>query len=231
MKIGGLQKFSLIDYPGQLSAIIFTQGCNMRCSYCHNPELVDASFFGEEIADQEVLSFLKKRVDQLGGVVVTGGEPTIQPDLVSFLEKIKKMGFMVKLDTNGSCPDVLMELISKKLIDYYAMDIKAPMKNYSLISGSEVDADKIQESIALIMGSFQPHEFRTTIVSGQLGREDIFLIAELIKGADHYVLQNFKSAGKILDHRKITCRSYEHAELLNWAKDLEKEHVKKCSVR
>jgi pyruvate formate lyase activating enzyme len=135
MKIGGLQKFSLLDYPGKISAVVFTQGCNFRCPYCHNPELVDPERFQECIPEDEIFAFLETRRGKLEAVTVTGGEPTIQNGLSSFVRRIKDMGFMVKLDTNGSRPEVLEELIRHKLIDYIAMDIKAPLEKYEAVTG------------------------------------------------------------------------------------------------
>ena len=133
MKIGGLQKVSLIDYPGMISAIIFSQGCNFRCSYCHNPGLVDPDLFQPCMKEKDVLDFLQTRRGKLDAVAITGGEPTIQNNLMPFIKQIKKMGFAVKLDTNGSKPQVIKALLSEKLLDYIAMDIKAPLEKYEKI--------------------------------------------------------------------------------------------------
>ena len=122
MNIGGIEKFSLIDYPGKISAIVFTQGCNFRCGYCHNPELVFPSLFRSSISEENVFSFLKKRIGKIQALVITGGEPTIQEDLIDFIKKVKQLGFLVKLDTNGSNPKVIKEIIKAKLVDYIAME-------------------------------------------------------------------------------------------------------------
>jgi len=164
MIIGGFQKFSLLDYPDKISAIIFTQGCNFRCSYCHNNQLLDKEPSASTINPQEIWDFLNKRWKQIDAVVITGGEPTIQPDLIEFMQKIKNSGFLIKLDTNGSNPEVIEEVIKLKLADYIAMDIKAPLEKYQDITNSAVDTEKIQESINIIKNSDIEYEFRTTIL-------------------------------------------------------------------
>ncbi len=231
MKIGGLQKFSLIDYPGRLSAIVFAQGCNMNCAYCHNPELVDPDRFQEPLDDSAVLSFLKERKGRLDGVIVTGGEPTIHSDLADFLERVKKMGYDIKLDTNGSRPDVLVDLIKRNLVDYFALDVKAPWEKYHLVTQSDIDPDLVRQSIDIVRQSERPYEFRTTIVAEQLGREDIMAIGRAIKGADRYVLQPFVSPGKVVGRRFRGCHSYELSELESWAVELKEKYVKNCFVR
>jgi len=231
MEIGGFQKFSLIDYPNHLSAIVFTRGCNMRCGYCHNPELVDHNYFSKRFSDSRILSFLEKRKNQLDGLVVTGGEPTIQADILDFLKKVKEMGYEIKLDTNGSRPDVLEELIALKAVDYFAMDIKAPDFLYRQIAGVNIDTSLIKKSIDIIRGSGRLYEFRTTIVAGQLTQEDIMEIGRLIKGADRYILQSFIASKKLLDKDFFNQKGYDRAELEKWARSLEKNYVKYCAVR
>jgi pyruvate formate lyase activating enzyme len=191
MKIGGLQKFSLIDYPGRISAIVFTQGCNFRCPYCHNPELVDPAQYGPILSEEEVISFLEKRRGKLDAVTLTGGEPTLQPDLDRFLEVIKGMGYLTKIDTNGSNPDVLESLIHGRLVDYLAMDVKGPLQKYGQIAGTKVQTQKIRKSIALITASGIEHEFRTTVVRSQIVNEDLIAIAGLLKKGQLHVLQTF----------------------------------------
>lgn len=189
MLIGGLQRSSLIDYPAKISAVIFTQGCNFKCGYCHNPKLTN--YKGQVNSLLALYQFLKSRVGKLDAVVITGGEPTLQKDLADFISKIKKMGFLIKLDTNGTNPDVLKGLIKKNLLDYIAMDIKAPLEKYQKIAGVEVDAQKISESIKLIMNSNVEYEFRTTVIASQLGLKDFEKIGALINGAEKYYLQKF----------------------------------------
>ncbi|MDD5525631.1 MAG: anaerobic ribonucleoside-triphosphate reductase activating protein, partial [Smithella sp.] len=146
MKIGGLQKVSLIDYPGLICGIVFLQGCNFKCPYCHNPELVDPKLFKPGIRENEVLEFLNTRKGKLDAISITGGEPTIQEDLTSFIKQIKKMGFAVKLDTNGSQPKVIKNLLAEKRLDFIAMDIKAPLEKYRNIVNTQVNTESIKES-------------------------------------------------------------------------------------
>ncbi len=199
MRIGGFQKISLIDYPGKISAVIFTQGCNFRCPFCHNVELVLPSCFSDVLSEDEVLDFLTHRVNKLQGVVITGGEPTIQPDVIAFIEKIKALGYAVKLDTNGSRPAVLHDLLQRHLIDYVAMDIKAPLDRYDEGAGVRVRKDLIEESIRLIRQSGLPHLFRTTFLKPLLIQEDIPGILAMIDGPDHFQLQPFVPQKKLLD--------------------------------
>lgn len=173
MKIGGLIKFTLIDYPGVVSAIVFTQGCNFRCRYCHNPELVYPSLFQEGMPQEEVMSFLRRRQGTLQGLVVTGGEPTLQPDLLDFLSEVKKLGYRIKLDTNGYRPDVLQQALDQKLVDYIAMDLKAPLAKYPQITGVPTDEKILRRSMEMIKNSGLPHEFRTTYDKEVLTDADI----------------------------------------------------------
>jgi len=191
VKIGDIQKFSLIDYPGKICAIIFTRGCNFRCPYCHNPELVDSSLFGETITDDEVFAFLEKRRGKLDAVNITGGEPTLQTDLIEFAERIRSLGYMIKIDTNGSFPAVLDKLIGRGLLDYIAMDVKAPLEKYEEIAKTPVTPEDIVKSIKLIMNSGIDYEFRTTITEFLLTENDIEKIGILIRGARLHVLQKF----------------------------------------
>jgi pyruvate formate lyase activating enzyme len=220
MKIGGLQKVSLIDYPGLICATIFLQGCNFKCSYCHNPELVDTQLFHPCIKENEVLDFLNTRKGKLDAVTITGGEPTIQDDLAPFIKKIKKMKFAVKLDTNGSQPQVIKNLLDEKLLDFIAMDIKAPLEKYKSVVKVPINYDLIKESIKLILKAKIPHEFRTTIVESQLGEKDIQQIAKLISGANSYALQKFVPA-KTLDKKFLKEKSYPEEKLQKIKKSLE----------
>jgi len=188
MKIGGLIKFTLIDYPGRVSAIVFTQGCNFRCRYCHNPELVYPHLLQSSMPEEELMAFLRHRQGSLEGIVVTGGEPTLQPDLLRFLADIKALGYFIKLDTNGSKPDVLKEAIDRKLVDYIAMDLKAPLDKYSLITGVEFEPKILQQSMDLIRQSGLPYEFRTTYDKEVLTDADIQAISDSVDG-QHYRVQ------------------------------------------
>ena len=212
MKIGGLQKVSLVDYPGKISATVFTQGCNFRCPYCHNPELVDPKRYQECLPEDEVFSYLEKRWGKLEAVTVTGGEPTIQNGLLSFIQHIKAMGYLVKMDTNGSNPKALEELISHKLLDYIAMDIKAPYVKYASVTRTPVEEDTIKQSLGIIKESGINCEFRTTIVKSQLEETDILAIGDLIKSAHLYALQRYVPT-KPLDEKFMHEVSFSQEEL------------------
>lgn len=198
MLIGGLQKLTLIDYPGKLAATVFTVGCNFRCPFCHNPELVNLKLIHNEKSEKEFFDFLKKRKGKLEGVCITGGEPAIQPDILDFMGKIKKLGFLVKLDTNGARPDVLKKAMDEKLIDFVAMDIKNQLKKYAVTTNSDVDIERIKLSAELIMRSKIPYEFRTTVVPGIHTIKDFIEISHWLKGAKNYCLQEYRE-GVILD--------------------------------
>jgi len=246
MLIGGLQKFSLLDYPGYLSAIIFTQGCNFKCQFCYNPMLVVVSQKDHhpKIKEDDLFAFLKKRIGKLDAVVITGGEPTTHADLPKFIAEIKKLGYLVKLDTNGSCPKMLQKLIELKLIDYIAMDIKAPENKYKKIVGVPVDFDKIKKSVKIIMESGLPpadaptsvktmagkYEFRTTIVPGLLSKNDIKEIGKTIKGADKWYLQQFKSDTDLVNKKMEKVKPYSDKELQEM-REAGRKYVKKCEVR
>ena len=200
MLIGGLQKTSLLDFPDKISAIVFTAGCNFRCGYCHNPELINS------IAPvQDVFEFLNSRVGKLDGVVISGGEPCLQKDLPEFIKKIKELGFAIKLDTNGSFPDVLEKVLPD--LDYVAMDIKSPLEKYSQITCRHIDVDKISKSIDMIMKSGIDYEFRTTVVASQLSEDDFEKIGILLKGAKKYYLQKFVPS-KVLDEKFYVEKTY-----------------------
>ena len=209
--IGGIQKTSLLDYPDKISAIVFTQGCNFKCGYCHNPQLLKSE---NSIYDVDAFfDFLKKRQGKLDGVVITGGEATLQKDLKLFIQKVKELGFSVKLDTNGTNPQILKELIQEKLVDYIAMDIKAPLEKYSIITNTNVDTSKIQESINMIMSSDIDYEFRTTVLPVQIQIEDFDSIGKLIQGAKRYYLQKFVVQSEILDGSLKEEKNYTDIEL------------------
>jgi pyruvate formate lyase activating enzyme len=222
MKIGGLQKVSLSDYPGRISAVLFTQGCNFRCPYCHNPELVDPTRYGEILSEKEVLAYLEKRRGRLDAVTISGGEPTLQPDLLSFTRQIREYGYLVKVDTNGSCPDVLEKLFDAGLVDYLAMDIKGPPEKYQTITKSGIHRETIRQSIDLIIASGVEYEFRTTVVKTLLNIEDFSGIAKLIKSARLFVLQAFVPS-KALEGRFLTEAPFARDELEQIRHSLEKD--------
>lgn len=229
MKLGGLQKLSLIDYPGVLCCIVFTQGCNFRCPYCHNPELVLPEKFSPEIDADEFFQFLEKRKKYLEGVSITGGEPTIHSDLPLFIEKIKNMGFAVKLDTNGSTPEMIKRLIDKKTVDYIAMDIKGPLEKYDVITGTKVNKEKISESIKIIKRAKIDYEFKTTVVKSQISFDDFHRIGELIKGAEKYYLQKFIPS-KCLNPSFVRESTYSDEEFEK-IKNIMENYVERCDIR
>lgn len=218
--IGGFQKSSLIDYPGKISAVIFTQGCNFKCPYCHNPELI---LNGREnsIEFSRLITFLQSRKGKLDGVVITGGEPTLHKSLPEVIVQIKALGFAVKLDTNGTNPQMLQILINEKLIDYVAMDIKAPIEKYSEIVNSKVNTDNILKSIEMLKTSDIDYEFRTTVVKSQLLPNDFEKIGEMIKGSKKYYLQKFLPT-KVLDESFLNEQTYFDEEFGSIINTLEK---------
>lgn len=188
MLIAGIDKFSLNEYPGKPCIIIFTQGCNFRCPFCYNPQLVVPELFGETLQEDKVLQFLELRKKFCDAVVITGGEPTVHKDLVQFAKKIKKLGYNIKLNTNGSNPKALKQLINKKLIDYIQMDIKGTWKNYDQLTGKTgAVVEDIKKSINLITTSKIPNEFRTTDFKCMLSEEDMKEIKEYVKFSNHIV--------------------------------------------
>ena len=199
MKICGFQKLTLLDFPGHLAATVFTGGCNFRCPFCHNSELIVPEAFLEE---EEIWQTLRKRAGVLEGVCVTGGEPTLQPDLKDFLARIKELGYRTKLDTNGSRPQVLKELCQAGLVDYVAMDIKGPRASYAAIAGvPELDLAPIKESVRYLLTRPVAYEFRTTVVPELHREEDFEEIGRWLAGAEAYYLQAYRDSEYVLDRR------------------------------
>lgn len=200
MLIGGIQKLTLLDYPGRVAATIFTAGCNFRCPFCHNAPLVTGIDKSHFIDEDEILSFLKKRVGILEGVVITGGEPTLMPDLPEFISKIKSLGYDVKLDTNGTNPDMLEYLINNKMVDYVAMDIKNCLEKYVVTSGvsNTFDLECIKISAEILMQNRVDFEFRTTVVSPYHTEEDFERIGKWLAGDEKFFLQAFVDSGNLV---------------------------------
>ncbi len=194
MRIGGLQKTTLIDYPGKVAATVFLTGCNFRCPFCYSSELVLPEKIKQQpvISSQDFFKFLEERKGFLQGIVICGGEPTLNDDLPQFCQRIKKLGYSVKIDTNGSNPEMLKKLIESGLADYIAMDIKAPKEEYDESAGVKVDVEKIQKSIDILKEGKVDYEFRSTIVPGLHTEEDVISMAEWLKGAKKYLLQDFR---------------------------------------
>ncbi len=200
MFISGLQKLTLLDYPGRVACTVFTGGCNFRCPFCHNAPLVLPEQLTQDTDEEQVLSYLKKRVGVLDGVAVTGGEPLLHKDIGAFLAKVKALGYSVKLDTNGSFPELLMELVKEGLVDRVAMDIKNSPELYAHTVGLEkLDMGPIERSKDFLLSGSVDYEFRTTVVKGLHTRESLRGAAQWIKGAKEYYLQQFKDSGSVLD--------------------------------
>ncbi len=227
-KIAGIQKTTLLDYPTKVAAIVFTQGCNFRCGYCHNPDLLEQNK-NTDFLPENFISFLKTRQGKLDGVVITGGEPTLQSGLYDFIKQIKQLDFAVKLDTNGTNPKILKKLLSENLVDYIAMDIKAPFEKYSEITGINVNTNNIKTSIDLIIKSLTEYEFRTTVLKSQLSFEDFDKIGQTIKGANLYYLQKFVP-NKIYNEKLNSDTTYNNDELQTICNHM-KQYIKEVTYR
>ena len=200
MLVSGLQKLTLLDYPGKVACTVFTGGCNFRCPFCHNSSLVLPEQIAHDSSVDEVMRFLKKRVGVLDGVAVTGGEPLIHADMADFLREVKAMGYMVKLDSNGSFPDRLIALVQAGLVDRVAMDIKNSPALYAKTAGLEkLDMEAIARSKDFLLEGTVDYEFRTTVVKGLHTAESLMEAARFIEGAKEYYLQQFKDSGELLD--------------------------------
>lgn len=200
MFISGLQKLTLLDYPGQVACTVFTGGCNFRCPFCHNASLVLPEQLVQDTDEEQVLSFLKKRVGVLDGVAITGGEPLLHKDIGAFLSRIKALGYRIKLDTNGSFPELLMELVRDGLVDRVAMDIKNAPELYARTVGlDKLELAPIERSKDFLLTGAVDYEFRTTVVKGLHTQESLQGAAKWIRGAREYYLQQFKDSGNVLD--------------------------------
>ena len=218
--VKGLQKLSLIDFEPHTVATVFVGGCNFRCGFCHNPDLVLHSKDLKTIKENEVLSFLEKRKKWLDGVCITGGEPTLYTDLPSFISQIKERGFLVKLDTDGYNPAMIKRLIDNKLLDYIAMDIKTSLDDYETVVCVKVDINQIKKSIELIQNSGIDYEFRTTVVPGLITKDNVIKIANLLKGSKRYVLQNFRSNRDMIENRFKNIKPYKKEEIEDMRKSI-----------
>ncbi len=218
MEIKGLVKASVIDYPGKMAAVVFLPNCNFRCGYCQNPELIEEPQELESLSEDEVLGYLESRRKWIDGVCITGGEPTLHRELPAFIRKIKSLGIAVKLDTNGTNPGMLEELVKEGLLDYIAMDIKAPPERYGEVAGKDVDIEDIKRSVRIIMSGGADYEFRTTAPKGVIGKEDVRRIGEWLRGAKAYYLQKFRS-GKTLDRMMGKEMEYSDREMEELAEE------------
>ncbi len=228
MTFGGLEKFTLIDYPGKIACVAYTIGCNFRCPYCHNPELVDETT-PTHITEKEFFDFLGERTQMLQGVVITGGEPTVHDDLPAVIAKLITVSAPIELYTNGTNPVMLHQVVEGGLVDYVAMDIKSPLHNYSATVARPVDIDAIRSSIDFLLSAPVEYEFRTTIIKGMQTPEDIEEIGKEIKGAKKYFLQKFVPT-KILNPQFIKKTTYSDQEFENFQKKLQ-SYVHYCGIR
>ena len=229
MIIKGFLGTSMIDFPSRISSVVFTGGCNFRCPFCHNPELVINLNKTNDIRYEELLILLKKRKSFIDGVSITGGEPLLHTDLIKLLRDIKSLGLKVKIDTNGSFPDLLGILIEENLLDYIAMDIKTSFEKYEIAIGMKINLDLIKKSIDMIMKSEIDYEFRTTIVPGIVVEEDIYYISKHIENSRLYALQEFR-AKKTLNPEFENLIPYEK-EKLYYFKEIAKKYVKRVVIR
>ena len=228
MQICGIQKLTLLDYPGKVACTVFTGGCNFRCPFCHNAELVVGGKTRQEIPEEEVLSFLEKRRGVLDGVCVSGGEPLLQPDLAAFLGRIKQMGYLVKLDTNGSMPERLCELAGQGLLDYVAMDLKNSPEGYGATVGiRDFDVGDVDRSIRFLLGGAVPYEFRTTVVREFHRKADFEAMGQWIEGAKQYYLQQFVDSGHLIGSG---LHAYDRG-ILEQALEIVKKYVKTAQIR
>ncbi len=228
MKICGLNKTTLLDYPGRVAATIFLGGCNFRCPYCQNGDLVLRPQSVPEIAKEEILAFLKKRKGILEGVCITGGEPTLFQELYGFLEEINALGYPVKLDTNGSNPDMVKKLAERGLVQRVAMDIKASWENYPRVTGRpDVDTGAIRETADFLLSGPVDYEFRTTVAAELHSEEDFIRIGACLKGARAYFLQNYRESDAVIDPRFTPCQK----ETLNHYLDILRRTIPQAALR
>ncbi len=218
MKIGGFQKTSLLDYPDMISSIVWTIGCNFNCPFCYNTELIRGT--AQIISEEQIFEHLRKREKIVEAVVISGGEPFLQKDLDIFCKKIKNLKLLIKVDTNGSFPDRLEELIEKKLVDYIAVDIKAPKDKYEKLSGVKIDIKKIQKTIDILQNSSVDYEFKTTFVPELLTKKDIIEIGKWLKGSKKYYLQQFKNEMPVLSDELQHITAYEKKDLLDLVEEI-----------
>lgn len=227
MQIGGIQRFSSIDFPKRIASVLFTVGCNFRCPFCHNHELVIGPF--PRISEEEIFEFLKSRVGQIDGVVISGGEPTLHHDLPEFIIKIKNLGFEIKLDTNGTNPGILQQLIDNQLLNYVAMDIKHTWDKYHQLTGTQVDIEQIKKSVSMLINSDIEYEFRTTVIQQIHTLDDIIEISKNIRGAKYYAVQEFIPA-KTLDEKFSKYTSFDKKDLQNIRHKIE-ENIEVFDIR
>jgi len=229
MKIAGLQKISMVDFPGHVCATIFTQGCNFRCGFCHNRDLIttDADF---QFSQEEMFGYFNSRKKMLEAVCITGGEPTLWPDLPELIRKIKDAGLKVKLDTNGSRPQMVRDLLGEGLLDYIAMDVKTSFGKYPLLNIPDNTEEALAETIRAMISSDIEYEFRTTCVPGIVAVDDIYSIGKAIKGARRHCLQQFRPSGNVVEEKYSDLKPYTK-EKLKEMRSISERFVEEAVIR
>ena len=228
MKISGFQKMTLLDFPGQVAATVFTGGCNLRCPFCHNALLVTELNETEEYSEDFIISYLEKRRGVLDGLAITGGEPLLQKDIRAFIERVRHLGYKVKLDTNGCYPDKLKDLVARNLVDYVAVDVKNSKERYAETVGVPgFSLEPVEETVSFLKKGLVPYEFRTTVVDEFHTLEDILKIGEWIEGADAWFLQNFVDSGNLIGEDLHAAPR----ELLFAMREEGRKYVRKCELR
>lgn len=224
-----MQKTTLVDFPGKVACTLFVDKCNFRCPFCHNTTLV-LEQEKNQISEKEALDFLKKRANVLEGVCITGGEPSLHPELFEFIPKAKKLGYKIKIDSNGYKPEFFEKLLKEKQADYIAMDIKAPLEKYSQATGIEANTEKIKESISLLLNSKTDYEFRATVVPGLIELKDVETIGKMVKGTKAFYFQQFAGNIKLLNPEFEKIRPYP-VSVLEEMKEKMKEYAEKVEIR
>ncbi len=230
MYVKGLQKVSLVDYPGKVSTTVFTSGCNFRCGYCHNPGLVLCNDQAAGFEGKELLSFLESRRKWIDGVCISGGEPTLHSSLPEFAAAVKALGLLVKLDTNGTNPEMIEQMVERRVVDYIAMDLKAPLERYEEVCSARVDVGAVRRSISLLLQGAVGYEFRTTLLPRLHSEADIEKMGLPVRGARLYALQQFRPAPELVDPSFKTEKAFSREEMQRFKKILE-NFVERVEIR
>lgn len=230
MDIRGIQKISFIDFPGEICTTLFVGGCNLKCRYCHNKDLVLNPGDLPAIQENEIIQFLKAKKFVLDGVCISGGEPSLQEGLPNFISRIKELDLKVKLDTNGTRPHMISKLLDRNLIDYIAVDVKAPLEKCSFVTGVDFDINRFKDTINILKSNSINQEFRTTVVPGLLNENDILSIARLIAGSKKYVLQQFRPGVSLIDPALSNVKPFYREQIAKVA-DSCKNYIQEVQLR
>ena len=232
MQFNGFQKTSLIEWPGKIVSIVWVAGCNFRCPFCYNRDLVLKNTDLKIFEESKILEYLEENKNLIDGLMITGGEPTLQPELADFLAKVHQLELKVGIESNATHPEIIENLLKNKLVDYLAVDIKAPLEKdkYKKLTGVEIDVEKIKKSIKLIKDSDIEYEFRTTIIPNLLNKKDILEISQTLKGAQRYVIQQFIPQETMINHDLVEIKPYSKEELLAIEREI-KDNFQECYVR